>query len=93
MSEPRTAHNTEEIKRITVQWAAEILEEPEMTAQDNFLDLGGHSILALRLCRYAAERFGVEYDIMTLFEQDLAAAAEDLATKIASARSNPSGKE
>ncbi|WP_019855914.1 acyl carrier protein [Actinopolyspora mortivallis] len=92
MSEPRTSHHTEEITRLTVEWAAEILEEPEVTARDNFLDLGGHSILALRLCRYAAERFGVEYDIMTLFENDLATAAEDLATKVSAAPSNPDGR-
>ncbi len=70
-----------EIQELTVQWAAKVLEEPDVTPQDNFLDLGGHSILALRMSRYAKDRLGVDYDLMVLFEADLATAARDLAAR------------
>lgn len=84
MSAPHTTTDTDrttEIQELTVQWAAKVLEEPDVTPQDNFLDLGGHSILALRMSRYAKDRLGVEYDLMVLFEADLATAARDLAAR------------
>ncbi|MFC7303463.1 phosphopantetheine-binding protein [Streptomyces monticola] len=71
-----------ELERLTVAWAAEILDDPEAAPDDNFIDLGGHSILALRMCRYAQDRFGAEYDLMVLFESDLATAAAELAVRI-----------
>lgn len=77
----RTIH--EEVRDATMKWAAEILMEPELSLSDNFLELGGHSILALRMCSKAKEQFGTEYDMLVLFESDLAGAAQDLADRIA----------
>lgn len=77
----RTIH--EEVREATMKWAAEILMEPDLLPSDNFLELGGHSILALRLCDKAKERFGAEYDMLVLFEGDLASTAQDLADRIA----------
>lgn len=79
------ADPVDEAERLTVEWAARVLEDPEACAEDNFLDLGGHSLLALRMCRYAKERFGVEYDLMVLFEADLATAARDLVSRAGNA--------
>lgn len=72
---------TAEVEDLTLQWVRELLDEPDVTAEDNFLDLGGHSVLAVRLTRRAKERFGSDYDLMVLFEQDLATAAADLAAR------------
>jgi hypothetical protein len=80
-----TVDRNAEVQRLTVEWVAEMLGEPELSAQDNFIDLGGHSILALRLCQYAKEQFGEEYDLMLLFEQDLATAAAELASRVSPA--------
>lgn len=71
----------ENVQRATVDWVAELLEEPEASAEDNFLDLGGHSMLALQLGQRAKERFGAEYDMRVLFEGTLADAAADLASR------------
>ncbi|MFD3514755.1 phosphopantetheine-binding protein [Streptomyces sp. NPDC058657] len=81
-----------EVERCTVEWAAAVLEDPDVTPEDNFLDLGGHSILALRLCRYAKERFGAEYDLMLLFETDLAAAAADLTARTGATRTQEAAR-
>ncbi|MET8630379.1 phosphopantetheine-binding protein [Kitasatospora sp. NPDC004669] len=59
-----------EAQELVLRWAAEILEEP-VTAEDNFLDLGGHSVLALELGNRIKEHFGVELDIEVLFERSV----------------------
>jgi len=82
--EPRTV-NVEEVQRLTLEWVAETLEEPEVRPEDNFLDLGGHSMLALQLSERAKEKFGAEYDIRVLFEGSLADAGADLAGRISGA--------
>ncbi|GAA2995910.1 hypothetical protein GCM10020229_05490 [Kitasatospora albolonga] len=59
-----------EAQALILAWAEELLEEP-VTTEDNFLDLGGHSALALELGNRINERFGVELDIEVLFEDSL----------------------
>ncbi|GAA2473930.1 phosphopantetheine-binding protein [Streptomyces mauvecolor] len=63
---------------LILAWATELLEEPA-TAEDNFLDLGGHSVLALELSDRIKERFGAEVDIQVLFEQSLGEVASQVA--------------
>ncbi|MFD3546461.1 phosphopantetheine-binding protein [Streptomyces sp. NPDC058655] len=60
----------DEASRLILEWSAELLEEPA-TAEDNFLDLGGHSALALELNDRIKERFHVEADMQLLFERSL----------------------
>ncbi|MGW1836838.1 phosphopantetheine-binding protein [Streptomyces sp. NPDC002067] len=76
--------NLEEIRQDTLEWVSELLEEPAKS-EDNFLDLGGHSMLALQLSGRAKEKYGAEYDIKTLFESTLEKAAADLASRAATA--------
>lgn len=83
MPETHTTPLTAEVQRLTLEWVAELLEEPGVTPEDNFLDLGGHSMLALELGERAKERFGADYDLQCLFQDDLAAAAADLAARSA----------
>ncbi|MFE2276705.1 phosphopantetheine-binding protein [Streptomyces sp. NPDC059454] len=77
-----TTASKEEVQRMTVEWAVALLDDPDVTPEDNFIDLGGHSVLALRMNRLAKERWGVEYDLMVLLESDLAAAADDMASRL-----------
>ncbi|MFI5981486.1 phosphopantetheine-binding protein [Streptomyces sp. NPDC098789] len=72
----------EEVREATLAWVAELLEEPDVTLEDTFLELGGHSALALQLGRYAHERFGIEYDLLVLFERPLGEAADELTERI-----------
>jgi hypothetical protein len=75
----------------TVSWVADMLDEPQASAADNFLDLGGHSMLALQLSRRAEENFGLGYDMRVLFEESLAATAADLAARMRDAGLNTTG--
>lgn len=68
----------DETQGLILTWATELLEEPA-TAEDNFLDLGGHSALALELSDRIKERFGAEVDIQVLFEQSLGEVASEVA--------------
>lgn len=83
MSQAHTEREAAEIQRRTLEWVAELLEEPEVHAEDNFLDLGGHSMLALQLGEHAKAAFGADYDLKTLFEGSLASAAAELASRLA----------
>ncbi|MFB7216141.1 acyl carrier protein [Streptomyces sp. NPDC056255] len=58
------------VESTVVEWAAEILEEPA-TPQDNFLDLGGHSMLAIELNQRVKGTFGFELDLQMLFEKSI----------------------
>jgi acyl carrier protein len=58
------------VERLTVEWAAEILEE-QVAPEDNFLDLGGHSLLALELCQRVKDAFGMDLDVQVLFEKSV----------------------
>ncbi|WP_318205652.1 phosphopantetheine-binding protein [Streptomyces sp. SCL15-4] len=75
------AGSTEEVQQLTLEWVAELLEDPQAGPDDNFLDLGGHSMLALQLSQRAKDRFGAEYDIKVLFEGSIAEAGADLAAR------------
>ncbi|MER5507593.1 phosphopantetheine-binding protein [Streptomyces sp. NPDC002766] len=82
MPDARIAPDAATVRRRTLEWVAEILEEPEVTEDDNFLDLGGHSMLALVLGERAKDAFGADYDLKTLFEGTLASAAAELASRV-----------
>jgi acyl carrier protein len=71
-----------QVEQLTVQWVGEILDEPGVAAEDNFLELGGHSVLAVELAGRAQQHFGAEYDLLVLFERDLATAAAELAARL-----------
>lgn len=74
--------STADVTTKTVSWVAELLDEPQASAADNFLDLGGHSMLALQLSRRAEENFGLDYDMRVLFEESLAVTAADLVVRL-----------
>jgi non-heme Fe2+,alpha-ketoglutarate-dependent halogenase len=70
------AQHTQSVEQDIVAWAADLLEEPQAGPGDNFLDLGGHSGLALELNTLIQERYGAEVDMQTLFEGTLSQVAE-----------------
>jgi hypothetical protein len=82
MSGQPTTDRIAEIQDLTIQWVSELLDEPDVQPEDNFIDLGGHSILGVRLSRRAKEHFGHDYDLMILFEKDLSTAAAELASRV-----------
>ncbi|MFF4139611.1 acyl carrier protein [Streptomyces mirabilis] len=75
------------VERMVVEWAAEILEEPA-SAQDNFLDLGGHSMLAADLNQRVLDTFGAELDLQLLFEKSIGEAADSIVSHLNSTTQN-----
>ncbi|MEO3924511.1 amino acid adenylation domain-containing protein [Micromonosporaceae bacterium B7E4] len=58
---------------------AELLELPEVGAEDGFFDLGGHSLLATRLLGRLRTQFGADLDVQDLYESPTVA---DLARRL-----------
>ncbi|WP_374310010.1 condensation domain-containing protein [Methylocella sp.] len=54
-------------KRLAAIWR-ELLHVERIEPQSNFFDLGGHSLLSIRLMARIAEEFGVKLDPLTLFQ-------------------------
>lgn len=77
-----TPREAPDVEAMTLAWVSEILDEPDVHPDDNFIDLGGHSILAVRLSRRAREHLGCDFDLMLLFEKDLGTAAAELAARV-----------
>jgi aryl carrier-like protein len=76
-----TAAQTAQPGTLAVTWVGELLEESDLSAQDNFLDLGGHSVLALELGERVKENLGVELDMQILFERSIGEAIADAVTR------------
>jgi amino acid adenylation domain-containing protein/natural product biosynthesis luciferase-like monooxygenase protein len=68
----RAAHSHEAPLGATETMLAEIWQElllvPQIGPHDNFFEVGGHSLAAIRLAHVVAERFGVELDTRAVFE-------------------------
>jgi FkbH-like protein len=71
-AQPRTdrqyASDTE--RRLAAIWS-ELLQKPSIAPQDNFFDLGGHSLVAVLLIMRVREVFGVELPIDDVYSGDL----------------------
>ncbi len=70
---------------------AEVLKRERVGVTDDFLALGGHSILAIRVLGKLARRFGVRLSLRTLFDaRTVAALAREIETGVPSeARAQP----
>lgn len=60
-----------DIEPATLAWIRAELEDDEITLEDNFLELGGHSMMAIELNSWVKERYGVQIDVRQLFEDTL----------------------
>jgi len=47
---------------------AEVLERPRVGVDDNFFEIGGHSLLAAQLVELVQERLGVEVPLRDVFD-------------------------
>jgi len=52
----------EHIERAVVEWLRVELDDLEIGASDNFLDVGGHSLIFSKLNKFLADSFGVTLD-------------------------------
>ena len=51
---------------------AELLSQPSVDPGDNFFDIGGHSLLAIRLLTRIRDRYGVDMPLGDLFDNPTA---------------------
>jgi hypothetical protein len=76
------AENRADLENVILAWVTELLEEPSVSLDDNFLDLGGHSMLAVTLDERIRARFGVNVDMRVLFGARIRETVADLADRI-----------
>jgi acyl carrier protein len=70
---PRTDTET----RLAQIWC-EVLKRDQVGVHDNFLELGGHSLFAIRMLGKITKSFGVRLPLRTLFESPTVAALGEL---------------
>lgn len=79
----------EQIEQSVVQWLRSELDDPEISGSDNFLDVGGHSLVFSRLNKFLTESFEVALDQKTTYSDSLrvaVAAAEPFGSDCQAAR-------
>ncbi|MGW7383050.1 acyl carrier protein [Streptomyces sp. NPDC054794] len=64
-----------ELQEAILDRLREQLGDPSITVDDNFLDLGGHSLMAIELKTRLVEEYGVTLPLADLFRGTLADAA------------------
>lgn len=47
-----------------------LLDQPQIQASDNFFDIGGDSLSAMRFCAAVSEQYGIDVPLVTVFEVD-----------------------
>ncbi len=61
----------EEAARAIYAAVADVLEIEAARPEDNFIELGGNSLLAVVLANHIEEQFGMRPDIMDIFSLEL----------------------
>lgn len=68
----------DEVERTLVQFWQELLGVAQVGVRDNFFDLGGHSLIAVRLFARIRKTFQVDYPISVLFDAPTVEACAEL---------------
>ncbi|GGX41731.1 acyl carrier protein [Streptomyces noursei] len=68
------ASSASEMEKAVVEWLRAELDDPEITADDNFLDIGGHSLTFARLNAYLTDTYRGALDMKATYNHSLATA-------------------
>jgi Phosphopantetheine attachment site len=60
-----------DVESATLAWLREKLEDPGIGPKDNFLEIGGHSLLAIELNTWLDAGYGRTLDVPTLFNESI----------------------
>jgi hypothetical protein len=64
----------EQVEQSAIEWLRTELDDREISGSDNFLDIGGHSLVFSRLNKFLAEEFGVVLDQQMTYSDPFSAA-------------------
>jgi acyl carrier protein len=64
---PETSKEPSAVDRLSSIWK-QLLGHDSFGPDDNFFDVGGHSLIANRLCLAIEERFGVHLPVIDIFD-------------------------
>ncbi|MEV0031512.1 phosphopantetheine-binding protein [Nocardia sp. NPDC050793] len=65
-----------------LEWSRILLNDATVGPDDNFIDAGGHSLLAQKLSDSIREKYGVDLSFAVLFNESIERVAEDLVAKV-----------
>lgn len=71
-----------EIAEAVVDWLRGELDDPDITAEDNFLDLGGHSLTFAKLNVFLVDTYGIALDLTVTYNNTLADATAAAVTAL-----------
>jgi myxalamid-type nonribosomal peptide synthetase MxaA len=77
-------------ERVLAQIFAEVLKIEQVGVDDNFFDLGGHSLLITKLISQVLKTFDVEVSVIDLFEEPIVGGLAELIAKMQSLNVNSS---
>ncbi len=77
-----------EIERTLAEFWSELLGVQKVGVNDSFFDLGGHSLIAVRLFRKIKQAYAVDFPISVLFEAPTIAQTAELIAQTATASAN-----
>jgi acyl carrier protein len=60
-----------DITQGTISWLRNALDDDSVSADDNFLEVGGHSMMAIELSTWLKDQHGINLDIRQLFEESV----------------------
>ena len=69
-----TASGRTDVEQSVVDWLRTELDDPEIAATDNFLDVGGHSLIFSRLNKFLGDSFGTVLDQKTTYAEPIGVA-------------------
>lgn len=82
-----------DIERTLVGFWEELLGVDQVGVEDSFFDLGGHSLVAVRLFAKIQQAYGVDYPISVLFEAPTIAACAELLQEVVGEQESSNGEE
>jgi hypothetical protein len=62
------------VQQSVVEWLRSELDDLEINESDNFLDVGGHSLIFSRLNKFLGDSFGLVLDQKTTYSDPLSVA-------------------
>ncbi|MER7583173.1 hypothetical protein [Kitasatospora sp. NPDC097691] len=72
------AANPAEVEEALVDWLRGELNDARISASDNFLDVGGYSLLFSKLNRFLGATYGVALDIKTTYTEPLSVSVANM---------------